>query len=286
MPHIHSEASGEDPLKLSCLPVSFFNEIISGRMSLGAWARLGAEVGLDAIDLSILFLPELTKNAAQRARREIKNCGMRVAMLTTYPDFTHPDPDQRQIELNKECLGVSLAAELGAELIRVTAGQAHPQTGREEGIRWAVAGLRELVERAGNLGVRLVYENHAKPGAWQYTDFSQPPPVYLEILSQVNTPHLGVNFDIGNATAFSVDPLEFLEQILPRLTSVHASDTSTRAQLNHTLLGTGLSPYPEIFHRLKSSGWDGWICMEEASYRGREGVALAANFTRSTWDRA
>ena len=273
-------------MKLSCLPVSFFQEIISGRMKLNEWAGIGAEAGLDAVDLSILFLPELTPSAARAVRHQIQSAGMRVAMLTTYPDFTHPDATQRQIELDKECHAVSLAAELGAELIRVTAGQAHPETGLEEGTRWAVEGLQRLAERTKGEGVHLVYENHAKPGAWQYTDFSQPPAIFLEILSKVENPELGVNFDVGNATAFADDPLEILEQILPRLTSVHASDTSTRGQLNHTLLGTGLTPYHEIFLRLKRAGWDGWICMEEASYRGREGVFLAADFIREAWAKA
>lgn len=268
---------------LSCLPVSFFNEILSGRMKLNEWAQLGAEAGLDAVDLSILFLPELTHAAARVARQQIKSAGMRVAMLTTYPDFTHPDASQRQIELEKECHAVSLAAELGADLIRVTAGQAHPEIGLEEGIRWAIEGLQHLVEQTKGEGVHLVYENHAKPGAWQYTDFSQPPEVFLKILSGVDCPELGVNFDTGNAAAFADDPLELLEKVLPRVISVHASDTSTRGQLNHTLLGTGLTPYPEIFKRLKRAGWDGWICMEEASYRGQEGVFLATKFVRETW---
>ena len=271
---------------LSCLPVSFFEDIISGKMKLSEWARLGAEIGLNAVDLSILFLPELTLSAARAARQQIVSAGMRVAMLTTYPDFTHPDAGQRQIELDKECHAVSLAAELGAELIRVTAGQAHPETGLDEGIRWAVDGLRRLSEQTKGKGVHLVYENHAKPGAWQYTDFSQPPAVFLEILAGVDCPALGVNFDAGNATAFADDALELLERILPRLTSVHASDTSARGQLKHTLLGTGLVPYHEIFQRLKRAGWDGWICMEEASYRGREGVFLATQFVRETWANA
>ncbi len=273
-------------MKLSCLPVSFFEDIISGKMKLNEWACIGAEAGLEAVDLSILFLPELTLSAARAARQQIQSAGVRVAMLTTYPDFTHPDAMQRQIELDKECHAVSLAAELGAELIRVTAGQAHPETGLQEGVHWAVEGLRQLVEQTKGEGVRIVYENHAKPGAWQYTDFSQTPDIFLEILSKVDHPGLGVNFDAGNATAFADAPLELLERVLPRLTSVHASDTSTRGQLKHTLLGTGLTPYHEIFQRLKKAGWDGWVCMEEASYRGREGVRLAADFIRETWAKA
>jgi hypothetical protein len=67
------------------------------------------------------------------------------------------------------------------------------ETSLEDGIRWAAEGLERLAERAGGLGVHLVYENHAKPGIWQYTDFCQPPPVFLEILARVDHPALGVN---------------------------------------------------------------------------------------------
>jgi sugar phosphate isomerase/epimerase len=270
-------------MKLSCLPVSFFADIIAGRMSVGDWARLGADLGLDAVDLSILFLPERSTAAARALCSQVEAAGMRIAMLTTYPDFTHPDAEQRQRELEQECQAVALAAELGADLLRVTAGQAHPQTGRIEGICWAAEGLQALAERAGRLGVQLVYENHAKPGVWDYTDFSQPPEIFLEILQQASCPELMVNFDTGNAATFAEDPLVLLKQVLPRLGSIHASDSSTRGVLQHTLLGTGITPFPQLFACLKQSGWDGWICMEEASYRGREGVHLAADFVRRTW---
>jgi sugar phosphate isomerase/epimerase len=67
---------------------------------------------------------------------------------------------------------------------------------------------------------------------------------------------------------------------------VHAADTRVRGRLEHVALGTGVTPYPELLGRLKRAGWDGWICMEEASRRGREGVVAAAAFIRSTWDAA
>jgi sugar phosphate isomerase/epimerase len=270
-------------MKLSCLPVSFFNDITSGKMSVAEWARLGAELKLDAVDLSILFLPDRTLETATAVRRQVEAAGTHVTMLTSYPDFTHPDPAQRARELDQEVQAVRLAAALGARFIRVTAGQAHPETRIKEGITWAAHGLSCLVEAAGTLGVQLAYENHAKPGAWEYTDFSQPPEIFLEILSRVPSPLLGVNFDTGNATAFAPDPLAFLGQIVGRVVSVHASDTSSTGQLNHVLLGTGVTPFEALFGCLKSHGWDGWICMEEASNQGRWGVETAANYIRSVW---
>jgi sugar phosphate isomerase/epimerase len=270
-------------MKLSCLPVSFFSEIISQQMSVGEWARSGASIGLDAIDLSILFVPDRSAAALAALRREIEAAGMGVAMITSYPDFTHPDPAQRELELELEIKVVEAARSLGAEMVRVTAGQAHPQTEREDGIRWAVEGLTRLTECTRASGVRLVYENHAKPGAWTYTDFSQPPEIFLEICQQTAGCSLGVNFDTGNAATFAADPLALLEEVVDRVVSIHASDSSSRGTLNHTLLGTGITPFHELFACLKRHGWDGWICMEEASNQGRAGVEKAAAFIRQTW---
>lgn len=271
-------------MKLSCLPVSFFSELINGTMSVAEWACIGRKARLDAVDLSVLFIPDRSLRTAAQIRRQIEAEGMQVAMLTTYPDFTHPDPTVRQEELERGIHAVQLAAELGAQLVRVTAGQAHPQTGLEEGIAWAIEGLTRLKESTAETGISLVYENHAKPGVWQYTDFSQPPEIFLKISEGTAGCGLGINFDTGNASAYSDDPVALLERVIDRVISVHASDTAKKGELRHVLLGTGVTPYRDLFAVLKQAHWDGWICMEEASFQGPAGVEAAADFIRKTWN--
>ncbi len=273
-------------MKLSCIPVSFFNEIIGGSMSVEAWARMGKALGLDAIDVSILFVPDRSRPAVSALRKSIEAAGMRVAMVASYPDFTHPEAAQRERELNQAEDVVVVAAALGAEMVRVTAGQAHPETGREDGIRWATEGLRTLADRTRKSGVRLVYENHGKPGAWRYTDFSQPPEIFLAIVRATADVGLGLNFDTANATAFSQDPLGLLDQCIERVVSIHAADTAVHGELKPVLLGTGVTPFEAIFRRLVRAGWDNWICIEEASFQGRAGVERAAHFVRELWEKS
>jgi sugar phosphate isomerase/epimerase len=254
-------------------------------MGVRAWARIGAELGLDGIDLSILFVPDWSAASVAAMRREIEAEGIRVAMVTSYPDFTHPVAAQRERELAMEQEVVAVAAGLGAAMVRVTAGQAHPETGNE-GVAWAIDGLNRLAERTAGLGVKLVYENHAKPGAWIYTDYSQPPEIFLHIARGTAHGGIGINFDTGNAAAFAADPVALLDQVIDRVVSVHASDTAARGELRHVLLGTGVTPYAALFGRLRQAGWDGWICMEEASCQGIAGVAAAADFVRRAWAQA
>jgi sugar phosphate isomerase/epimerase len=273
-------------MRLSCLPVSFFAEIIDGRMPLAEWARLGRSLGLDAVDLSILFLPQPTVEAARAARRQIEAAGSRVAMITTYPDFTHPDAAQRRRELELAIESVRVAEAVGADLVRVTAGQAHPATRRAEGIAWAVEGLSRLVEAVRRSPVRPVYENHAKPGAWEYTDFSTPPEVFLEIVRGTAACGLGINFDTGNAAAFSQEPLSLLEAVIERVVSVHVADTAVFGELKPVEIGTGIAPIPGCLLQLVAHGWDGWLCMEEASCQGTAGIEAAARFVRAAWQQA
>jgi sugar phosphate isomerase/epimerase len=273
-------------MKVSCLPVSFFDDIIAGRMSVGQWAQMGVELGLDAIDLSILFVPDRSPGALAATRRQVQDAGTSITMITSYPDFTHPDPAQRTRELDLERGVVDVAAALGAPYVRVTAGQAHPEMDREKGVRMAIEGLTELAELTAGSEVTLVYENHAKPGAWVYTDFSQPPELFLEIADAVAPAGIRINFDMGNATAFADDPVALLDCVIDRVETIHASDTRAAGTLEHVLLGTGATPYRRIFARLKQAGWDKWICMEEASRKGRDGVAAAAAFVRTTWEAA
>ena len=270
-------------MKLSCLPVSYFEDIISGKMTIKDWATQGAELGLDGIDLSILFLKNKNPEYVDAVRDEIHSAGIRVAMVTTYPDFTNPDPKERDRQSLLLQENVAAASRLGANLVRVTAGQAHPNVKREDGIEWAVQGLTEAVKFAKKYPLRLAYENHAKPGAWKYVDFSHPTDIFLSIVERTREAGLGVNWDTANVIAYGDDPIPALRKVVDRVISVHAADTSTCGELKHVLLGTGLVPFKEMFEILHAAGFDGWICMEEASFTGKRGVKAAADFVRGVW---
>ena len=273
-------------MKLSCLPLSFFPQIIAGKMTIAEWARMGAEVGLDAIDLSVLFLKSLEPPYLDEVRKEIEAVGMRVAMVTSYPDFTHPDATERQRQIEVERAHIEAVGRLGADLIRVTAGQAHPGLKDEDGIRWALEGLKACEDAAHKAGVRLVLENHGKPGCWEYADFDQPSHIFLALAEGIQDTTIGVNFDTANPIAYGDDPLPILDRVIDQVASIHAADTDTRGALNHVLLGTGLVPFEELFSYLKRTGFDGWICMEENSCLGQQGVQDAATFIRKTWREA
>jgi sugar phosphate isomerase/epimerase len=270
-------------MKYSCLPVSFFGDLASGRMSIREWARCAREEGLDAIDLSAMFVQNHTPVYLRRLAEDLAAECMTIAMITTYPDFTHPDPRQREREQEFARHDVAVAAALGARYLRILAGQAHPQTTIRQGIDWVVDSFSRLDEVAARHGVVLLYENHSKPGAWDLIDFSYPTPIFLEIFGKVSNTGIRVNFDTCNTLAYGDDPMTVLEEVLPRLETIHAADTARKGEFAPVVLGTGAVPFAQIFQRLKRAGFNRWICIEEASRRGKEGLSAAVRFVKSAW---
>ena len=63
-------------MKLSCLPVSLFSAIINRQMSLIEWAELGRQIGLDGVDISLLFIENHSPAYLGKLIRGLKEVGI------------------------------------------------------------------------------------------------------------------------------------------------------------------------------------------------------------------
>ena len=269
-------------MKLSWLPVSQFKALMSGVLSPESWLEEAASLRLDAVDAStVLFCrdgmtPECLREAATRQ-------GLQIAVLNTYPDFTNPNPLIRASERFRFASHVNVAARLGAKMVRVTAGQAHPGLDRAAGVKLAVEGIRWAAERLDAAGVRALFENHSKPGGWRHGDFAHPADIFIEIAHHLADAPVGILFDTANADARGDDPMAVLELVINRVECVHVADTAVRGELRPTFISAGVAPLQQIFDRLKSAGYEGWFSIEENSGDSLRGIRHAVRFVREQW---
>lgn len=270
-------------MKLSCLPVSYFGSILQGTMSIRSWIREAEDLGLEGIDLSILFFREDSRNRPAEIGRMIADSAVKLAVVNTYSDLTHPDKKVRVKEIDMLRQDIRIAAELGAEHVRIVSGQDHPQIDEQEAIRHVLAGFRQAALAAREAGVRLVYENHSKPGNWQYADFSLVPERFLRIAAELEDTDIRILFDTANPIVFGVPPLPLLQKVARQVVCLHAADTRVQGKLEPVVIGTGMVPFGQLFSFLKSTGFYGWISIEEASGTGSKGVETAVRFVRQTW---
>lgn len=270
-------------MKLSCLPVSLYNDIFTGKSSVADWIQYGAELGLDAVDFSIKFFPKRDTETIKQTRTALEEYNITPCMIACYSDFTHPDPAQRAQELTDLKADIALAKALGVEFLRVTAGQNHPGTQRAAGVQWVADGFRRALDEAEKYGITLAYENHTKGAPWEYWDFSQPTEIFLEILDTLADTPLGVCFDTANPLVLSEDVLTLLEQVVHRIVVVHIFDLREVGVFEPVRVGTGASPIPQVFSRMRQAGYDGWLSIEEASCSGQKGFRQSIAFVRETW---
>lgn len=270
--------------RLSVLPVSLFSSFRSGAVTIADWAQMAKKIGLSYIDVPNWAFQSHTPVYLNRLKTELQCMGMRLAMVGAYPDFTNPDPLQRERELDYLKRDIALSSQMGARYLRVTDGQAHPGVSREQGVSWALEGLAKAAQSAKQYGVQLAFENHGHPSAWIYDDFSHPVSIFLELAEALQGTGVGVNFDSGNATGCGVDALWLLKQVYGSVVSLHISDTASNITTQHTALGGGASPIGEILAYLKKNNYQGWFSIEEDSNNGMDGIYQSVAYVNGLWD--
>ena len=270
-------------MPFSCLPVSLYPAITAGERTLADWFVLAARLGLDGADISVAHLDSLDGGYLNELRGQAHDAGVVIAGMVTYTDFTHPDPAERLRHRRELGNYIHAAAQLGVSFLRVTAGQKHPGVNRADGVAWAAEGLNACVDEARAEGVDLVYENHAIGYGWTYIEFSQTASVFLEICERTAASGLRLLFDTANLLAVNDDPLAVLDDVMPRVAALHVSDIKRKGAFEPVLLGSGITPLDQIFSRLQTFGFDGWISVEEASNTGEEGFQQAIKHAQQLW---
>lgn len=273
----------ENKPRISVFPKGYMEELSDGRMSLFEWIEMAGTLGAEGLELYPLFLKGTDEDYLGKVKAFAKQQGLVISMMCASPDFTHPDRADRDKEINKMRQMIDVMAQLGPDSFRscrVLSGQNRPELSREDGIRWTVESIKELLPYAESKRVHLVMENHYKDGFWLYPEFAQHSSVYLEIINQISSPWFGVNYDPSNAIFAGEDPLELLKQVKHRLITMHASDRYLREgytlddlkeyslqgyseALAHGVIGKGINDYDQIFKHLRSVEFSGWISIED-----------------------
>lgn len=155
--------------------------------------------------------------------------GVHLNCLSTHQDFVNPDRDERQKSIDDTKRFIRLARDLGVPCIRISAGRWNtsgsfaelmdnrgiepPIEGYTEndGMKWAIDSINEIMPVAEEYGVMLGLENH-----WGMTRTAEG---LLHIMKAVDSPWLRVLMDTGN---FLDDKYEQLEAIAPYTVYVQA----------------------------------------------------------------
>lgn len=288
--------------QLAAFPKAYMDPLcVTGAMTLREWIEMAARLDVDGLELYSGMLDLQESSRWPEARRMAADHGLALPMLCCSPDFTHPDPEFRRQEIEKEKGWIDMAAELGAGYCRVLSGQRRPEVSRADGIDYAAESIGACLPHAAERNVVLVIENHYKDNFWQYPEFAQKMDVFCELVERIDSPNFGVNYDPSNTYLAGEDPLELLRRVKHRVVTMHASDrylaegtlddlrreedsVGYAQRLRHGEIGQGLNDYDAIFSELVGAGFQGWISIEDG-VDGFDQLERSAAFLRAKMER-
>jgi len=177
-----------------------------------------------------------------------------------HPSWIEPDPHYRAIRREHTKRALRLAAELGAPSI-----QTEPGGPLEPGQAWHAAAtvfydeLMPCVELAEECQVSLLIE--PEPGLLIET-FDQ----YLEFVGRIDSPSVGLNFDIGHAFCVRDEPWEWIARMAPHTRHYHCEDIAATRVHQHLIPGRGAIDFAATLRAIRATGYDGWVTVELYPY--------------------
>jgi sugar phosphate isomerase/epimerase len=183
-----------------------------------------AELGYEYVEPMVHWGRELLSEAGYfhsvsmlddpyRIRRACEKAGIKLSGLSTHTPLCKP-------EISTEYLkqAIRFAAECGAPVVNTDEGPKPPWTTADEDHVLMRYVLREAAAVAEPRGVFIGLEPHQQ--------YSKHPDGLDRIYNLVDSPAIGINFDMGNSYLGGQDPYEWLAHVADRLVHLHAKDIS------------------------------------------------------------
>ncbi|HWA97262.1 MAG TPA: sugar phosphate isomerase/epimerase family protein, partial [Pirellulales bacterium] len=177
-----------------------------------------------------------------------------------HPSWIEPDPHYRAIRREHTKRALKLAAEIGARNL-----QTEPGGPLEPGQSWDDAAalfydeLMPCVEVAERVEVGLLIE--PEPGLL-IEHFDQ----YLRFMQRIDSPWVGLNFDIGHAYCVGEDPELWVERMASHTRHYHFEDIASTRVHRHLIPGRGAIDFAATLAAIERTGYEGFITVELYPY--------------------
>jgi sugar phosphate isomerase/epimerase len=177
-----------------------------------------------------------------------------------HPSWIEPDRHYRQIRIDHTMRSLTLARELGAPCITTEpGGPVEAGTSWSAALKRFVEALQPVAEHAEKQGVLLLIE--PEPGL-----LVENADQFLEMIEQIDSPAVGLNFDVGHFYCVGDDPAPTVLKLAPYIRHFHLEDIAATRVHRHLIPGDGAIDFAAVFGAIRQIGYDGWITVELYPY--------------------
>jgi sugar phosphate isomerase/epimerase len=177
-----------------------------------------------------------------------------------YPSWIEPDPHYRAIRREHTKRALRLASTIGAPHITTEPGGplAEGQS-REEAYQIFYDELMPCLDVASEVGVRLLIEPEPELLIERFDH-------YLEFVGRVNSPLVGLNFDIGHAYCVGEDPQDWVARMATHTVHYHLEDIASTRRHQHLIPGDGAIDFAATLEAIRQTNYQGWLTVELYPY--------------------
>jgi sugar phosphate isomerase/epimerase len=191
-----------------------------------------------------------------------------------HPSWIEPDRHYRQIRIDHTCRALTLARELGAPCITTEpGGPVEPGASWAAGLKLFVEGLKPVAEHAEREGVLLLVE--PEPGL-----LIEKADQFLELMQHIDSPAIGLNFDIGHFYCVGDEPAPTVYRLAPYIRHFHLEDIAATRVHHHLIPGEGAIDFAATFEAIRQIEYTGWVTIELYPYVDDPDAAARAALAR------
>lgn len=177
-----------------------------------------------------------------------------------HPSWIEPDPHYRAIRREHTRRALALAKEIGARNLQTEpGGPLAPGQAWDDAAAIFYDELMPCVEVAERLEIGLLIE--PEPGLL-IERFEQ----YLRFIERIQSPWVGLNFDIGHAFCVGEDPQHWVQRMAPHTRHYHFEDIAATRVHQHMIPGHGAIDFEATLSAIARTGYTGFITVELYPY--------------------
>src|SRR6516225_2287911 len=193
-----------------------------------------------------------------------------------HPSWIEPDKHYRQIRIDHTKRALTLARELGAPCITTEpGGPVEPGASWQATLKLFVEMIKPVADHAEKEGVLLLVE--PEPGLLIETCEQ-----FEEFMSHIDTPAVGMNYDIGHAYCVKDDPATTIPRVAKYIKHFHLEDIAATRVHQHMIPGTGAIEFTATLRAIQSLNYKGWLTIELYPYAEKPDEAAKLAFQRIT----
>jgi sugar phosphate isomerase/epimerase len=253
-------------------------------LEVAAWPALG-DRPFTATHIDVAGLDQRRAEASSAVFAER---GLTLSSLAYYDNNLHPDPGERAA-VNEHLLAcVEAAAQLGCPTVGTFVGR-DPARPVAENLRTAEGVFKPIVDRAGELGIKIIIENCVMEG-WHPDGYPGNLAYSPELWEWMFSIGLYLNYDPSHLVWMGIDPVAALRPYVDRIVHAQAKDIQVFADKRNRYGWPGKAidrPDPWDVgwwrYRVPGLGQVAWTAVVDALYEGGFDGVLSVEHEDPVW---